>query len=97
MEFKTKYNEKIFDKTKINHMARLKKNKWLLLDWDKMRFIVWDRKRNSYKVIKALGDVSNLISSEKLSQKHPFGMLEKDITHEMIDFPFTITKTTLGL
>eukprot|EP00347_Sterkiella_histriomuscorum_P008008 403346719 len=97
MEIKTKYNYNLFDDTKINHMVRLGKQKWLLLDWDKRRYIVWDRKRNSYKVIKAEGDQGKLICGEKMGVKHPFGMLNKDITREIMTFPLTLIKSESGL
>ena len=97
MEFKVKHSEKLMPDTKINCLVRLKKTKWLAFDWDSRRYIVWDKKRRSFKVINAIGDDGCVVCGEKLSVRHPFGMQQRDKTIEFNTFPMVLSKTERGV
>lgn len=84
--------------TKISCLVRLKKNEWLAYDWDKLRYILWNKKKQSYKVWNCLSD-GRLVCGEKLSVRYPFGMLNKENKQqvEYPELPFVVSKTETGI
>ncbi|CDW85103.1 UNKNOWN [Stylonychia lemnae] len=91
-----KISQRYLKKTKINDFIKLSKQKYLLLDWDRQRYIIWNQKKKSYRIVQNQDRVvQKVLCGSKLKIRYPVLHYRENlqkVDNELISFPFVLCK-----